>query len=909
MSCADVAIITESELGEDDVAAIPGFNMLRSPPGTNGKSRVLAYVKAAIPVSVFRMTPMEIWMTVNSATSPLTIAGVYRQWQDNERLAIENFYSNCLDALKFSRILVLGDFNLDVNRVNDSSYSRAAMAANLEESMESMGYFFAGPHSPTYFSHGSYNGSKRTSTIDLVFVHGIASSVDVLDYAATDHRPVLATIKCTREVPSTTNINYVRNLGRISADDFGRAIDAHLPTDLYQSLDIDATLASLTTAVTAALDELAPLRLSKPKQINGFNLSLAADTLEVMRQRDTTHPGHPQFRALRNRATKLVRRDSVISAMRSIDANSDNPKKLWEFARQQMGFVRQSIPSCLSSSNINNYFVEKIKKIRQEIPEATTTTGLTTEASGTKFQFKYPSASKARELIRSLHNTGALGIDGIGVAALKLGADAIAAPLAHIARLSFNQGIFPTGFKTAIVTPVYKGRGKPPLDVSSYRPISILPAMSKVLELLVMEPLAAHLSELLPNSQFGFRAKRSTLAAIATAHGAWSKAKSLGRTVAVAAYDMSSAFDTIDVDLLCTRLEELGICEKSNHWFRSYLTGRKQRVSAHGCISETLPVSHGVPQGSILGPILFLTMMAGFPDFVSIEENKGGTVGYADDICCWVTADSDADAKSELERISSQLLQYAAIHKLAVNEAKTKVMWIRTAAGPDVRVGDAMIADSNSLDLLGVSFNKSLKSTPYLKSQASATRRIRGAIAALARSLPLPYVTKVARSLVLGKSGYGVAATISPRLKESDPVCPAVAAIQVAINDVARSAMGISRKDRISVATLLQKSSLPSLNRLTVRNIALETWKAIRVRDGPQGQPNPLGHLIGEPGQGSRLTRAVTAGHLFPPIKCAMPTFVWYSYVIWNSHSCLREASTLSEAKRAADAISGLVPL
>ncbi len=184
-----------------------------------------------------------------------------------------------------------------------------------------------------------------------------------------------------------------------------------------------------------------------------------------------------------------------------------------------------------------------------------------------------------------------------------------------------------------------------------------------------------------------------------------------------------------------------------------------------------------------------------------------------------------------------------------------------------------------------------------------------GAITALGRHLPSSYVTKIARTLVLGKTGYGVAATVPPRFRESDPVCPAVSALQVAINDVARSAIGAKRKDRVPVATLLCKSKLPSLNRLTVRSMALETWKAIRVRDGPEGQPNPLGQLIGDPGHGSRFTRAVAAGHLLPPFKCAMPTFVWYSYKIWNSYSCLREAKTLTAAKRAADAISGLVPL
>ncbi len=449
-------------------------------------------------------------------------------------LHLKTFIQTVQKRLSLRESSFLETFNLDVTRIKDRNYSRAAMAADLVENMESMGYFFAGPSLPTYCSYGTCNGSKRSSTIDLVYAHGLAPSVDVLDYAATDHRPVLATFT-TETNRSTPNKNYVRNLRRVSADALCRSIDSHIPNNFYLMTDLDAAHMSLVTAITAGLDELAPLRMAKPKRVKGFNLSLAGDTLEAIRQRDTTSPNHPLFRSLRNRAKKLVRRDAAIGAMRAVESSSNNPKKLLDFARQHMGYVRQSLPTSLSAGGINSYFVEKIEKIRQGIPAATTSSTLASGASGAKFNFKFPSAGKAREIIRSLHNTGALGIDGIGVAALKLGADAIAGPLAHIARLSFNQGMFPTGFKTAILSPIYKGHGKPVKDPSSYRPVSILPAMSKVLEKLVMEQLASHLSTILPNSQFGFRANRSTVAAIAAAHGAWSKAKALHKTVAVAA--------------------------------------------------------------------------------------------------------------------------------------------------------------------------------------------------------------------------------------------------------------------------------------------------------------------------------------------------------------------------------------
>ncbi len=278
-SAADVVIVTETELGRDDIAIIPGFKMFRSSPGANGKSRLAAYVLDSIPTSLFRVTPMEIWFTVKLQTLPITIAGIYRQWHDNEHEALKNFRSNCEDALKFSRVLLLGDFNLDITRTNDNSYCRAAMAANFAQDMESLGYSFAGPNVPTYYSYGSYNGSKRTSTIDLVYARGLAPSVEVLNFAATDHRPVLATITPTMDIPQVTNSGYVSNLRRVSNLTFCNAIEAHLPDNLYLMVDIDTALNSLVTAITAALDELAPLKMAKPKQAKGFRLSLAGDTL------------------------------------------------------------------------------------------------------------------------------------------------------------------------------------------------------------------------------------------------------------------------------------------------------------------------------------------------------------------------------------------------------------------------------------------------------------------------------------------------------------------------------------------------------------------------------------------------------------------------------------------------------
>ena len=137
-----------------------------------------------------------------------------------------------------------------------------------------------------------------------------------------------------------------------------------------------------------------------------------------------------------------------------------------------------------------------------------------------KFKFAYASAGRIAKIIKNLGNTEALGVDGIPISVLKKGVDMLASPISHLINMSLATGRVPVGFKTATVIPIHKGKRKSISDPASYRPVSLLPAMSKILEVAVKEDLMKHLSAIngLQNSQFRFRPKRSSTAAIAAAH-------------------------------------------------------------------------------------------------------------------------------------------------------------------------------------------------------------------------------------------------------------------------------------------------------------------------------------------------------------------------------------------------------
>ncbi len=194
-------------------------------------------------------------------------------------------------------------------------------------------------------------------------------------------------------------------------------------------------------------------------------------------------------------------------------------------------------------------------------------------------------------------------------------------------------------------------------------------------------------------------------------------------SVAVAGYDLSSAFDTVDVDMVSAKLQGFGILGKVNRWFLDYLSHREQQVQYNDAKSSFRKVKFGVPQGSILGPLLFLVLVADLPDQIfSVAPNGtlvfdgGGEVevgfsSYADDALCWVAGKDSLLLGRALEQLSTVIVSYMNKNYLALNEQKTQVLWSPCKGSP-IRVGSSLVPPSPQLDVLGVSFDKQLSPTP-----------------------------------------------------------------------------------------------------------------------------------------------------------------------------------------------------
>ena len=432
------------------------------------------------------------------------------------------------------------------------------------------------------------------------------------------------------------------------------------------------------------------------------------------------------YNLFRNRVTREIKKAKKEYYKNFFETNLSNMKKTWQGIKEIINLNNNNGPKVSQlnyqgkqfntndgmANAFNDFFTEVGPKLDKEIPpsrrDKNPTTYLNSRVS-LPFLISPTSPNEINNIINALDNAKSSGPCCIPTKLLKLVSDNISIPLSDICNASFLQGVFPENNKIAKVIPIHKkGSTK---DINNYRPISLLSIFSKIMEKLMAIRLNSFLdlnSIIVPN-QFGFRAGFST------SHSLISITETIKKTIDEKKYgcgifiDLKKAFDTVNHDILLQKLEHYGIRDIALSWFNSYLTGRKQYVHLNGVNSMINNITCGVPQGSVLGPLLFLIYINDLPNI----SKKLKFYLFADDTNIYYESKNLKSLEKTVNKELDKLHDWLCLNRLSLNISKTNFVIFHAINKPKtysitLLINKRAISETNTVKYLGILIDSQL---------------------------------------------------------------------------------------------------------------------------------------------------------------------------------------------------------
>ena len=401
------------------------------------------------------------------------------------------------------------------------------------------------------------------------------------------------------------------------------------------------------------------------------------------------------------------------------------PRKLWQSMNELLGRNgRDKTGTDLpTAQQLLDYFNEKVTAVRNSTAGSEPTTILP-PAEVCFDQFEECSMEDVRKVIvtgPSKH----CALDPLPTGILKMFLPELLPYVTDMCNISLRQGCLPENQRHAIVTPRLKKANADPADVRNYRPISNLTFMSKTVERLVCRQLVAYLNQndLFPRLQSAYRKFHSTETAVLKLACDALLAADSGQVTLLGFLDLSAAFDTVDHSILINRLHKtFGLRGPVLKWIESFISHRMQTVNFSGGLSNKYEIQCGVPQGSVLGPVLFILYAA---DVIAIAERHGFRVhSYADDTQLYFH-DKAAACEMRLPRFSrciNEIESWMTSNRLKMNADKTDFIWLGTRQQlaklqcKTVDLGAIQIPVSKVVTCLGVVFDSEMTFSAHVKS-------------------------------------------------------------------------------------------------------------------------------------------------------------------------------------------------
>jgi hypothetical protein len=891
-------------------SALPGYSIVDAPrPGyigegvNHGGVAILHRNCLSVRVINLQFSPTSFEVLVCHANPvKLVFVVVYRP---SSRPVSDLFFDELTNLLEItsayaSEVIMLGDFNIHVDDTDDPNVQRFL---HLLDAFGLLQHVTGSTH-----VHGH--------TLDLVITRPSLAfnSITVDAPVISDHALVTFNLTQVKPLLATRLTKVVRRFNSIIQADF---LNSLLQTSVCSNLDnlagwsvaelcalYKADLTRLADAMAPPVNIVVSSRVSKP-WYDGECRAYCRRTRALERiYRRTCLPADCRAwsTALLGKRDLFATKEQAYWTAR-LQECSGNSKLLWRCLDSVLlrDVVSTTNNSSLTAQMLADFFISKVTKVRaatQHCPPA-----YFTGPSPASFNnFRPCSLEEIRRVImQSAHKSCQL--DPLPHSLLMKSLDLLLPFLLLLCNSSLSSGILPVSEKSALVTPIMKKHNSDPDSPSSYRPVSNLTFVSKLIERLVYGQLTTYLLDhhLLPPQQSAYRKHHSTETAMLKITSDIYDAADAGHVTLLALLDLSAAFDTVDHDILLQRLHRTyGIGGTVLHWIQSFLADRSLIVNFAGQHSTSSVLSCGVPQGSVTGPLLFNLYTA---DVISIAQSYDVRVHcYADDLQLYVHC-SPAEAPAAVQRLLDCIAaidSWMGSNRLKLNPEKTQVIWFGTrqrlaavSIAPICLLDGTVIIPSTSVRSLGVILDSELTMAAHVSSVTRACfyqlRQLR-----FVRHLLLPDTAKmVVHSFIASRVDYcnallyGATAQVQRKL-------------QAVMNAAARLICNLSRHAHITPALRDELHWLPVLQR-TEFKVALLVFKCLHGT-GPAYLADYCTVLTSA--DLHHQLRSVSRGDLVLPrtwTRIIGPrSFRSAAPVVWNSlPACLKDPSlTLDQFKR-----------
>ena len=815
------------------------FYTCRTKVGNKSKVRIISLVKdisfrEVVHEKEWSDSRSEIWLTLTSMTGEkLIVAGTYREWSYETGASKvpgkdQEGFMNRVEAASKCKSIIVGDFNLDLNKKNRTSYVHRNRLMGFVNDVESFNMKICEPKHPT--RRAVTRGNKlSTSKLDFAIstedLHVGQVSMD----AVSDHDMLYIKAPVVKEGHQTNT--QVRDLRKVKSRVTRDAVKEGLKG--WEELkDADALAEKIQSVCIEVLDKHHPFRASGRERKKG-------SVLRGYKWNKSLTQMSRQERAKGIKLLRLKHRRRMEEKYKCyLNANAEKNGDFWKLCkmmeRSSNGIIKvndkNNIP--VPQSEIGNHFLrevfidkldvskKKIEAAKREIGDEYVTPTAPLREGATLTDFKPVSKERVLLLIQSQKKSGSTDAFGLSSTVLKAWKMELYEPLTELLNISLRNGRFPTMWKLANIIPLFKGKGLSKTAGKSYRPISLLSPFARIIEKEVWSQIRDYLesNNLLHGGQFGYRKGKSTISCITEVDKKIRSAKRNNKHCAMLILDYSMAFDLITFQTIDMRLPGLGIAGMVREWLKSYMTNRRIMVTVNGKRSVIEDIGSSSPQGSSLSPGLYLIGSSDLGDYMA--KNGFTYASFADDINIIVEEDTVENLKSSLERAYKVVARYSAWSNLCINATKTE--YIHFFNQPDIlpviNIEGNEIKQSKDCVFLGVRIDRNLTGKRHLQYLKDDSNKRIGALRGLKQWLPKATIKKLVYSKITSKLLYGS----SIFLDASDPECQGMKIIRRLVNKACRVVLNLKRDCRWNSDRLLTMCGHPPVWRLAVQELVRE---------------------------------------------------------------------------------------